>query len=157
MRQIEFEWPELGITVTANLAEDVNPQKCDVLWDHLPIESIQSHALSSGDRMYFPCRIYSSVENDWVDPRSENPQIGHWEEKYWGRVPVKPGLVMANFGLSINPIDIIYGQMKEALPIAPIAYVIDEDLDILATVGHATWEGLMAQKGYRVIVRRKQK
>lgn len=157
MRQIEFEWPELGITVTARLADDKNPRKCDVLWDNLPIESIQSHSFSSGERMYAPWRIVSDVANEWVDPRGNDPQIGHWEEKYWGRVPVKPGLVLANFTPSFGWIDIIYGQLREALPIAPVAYVADEDLDMLANVGHAVWEGLMGQKGYKVIVRRKEK
>ena len=157
MRQIEFEWPELGITVTANLADDKNSSKCNILWDNLPIETIQTHAFSSGDRMYAPTKIVSNVANEWVDPRSNNPQIGHWEEKYWGRVPVKPGLVMTNFNISLSPIDIIYGQLKEALPIAPVAYVVDEDLEKLANVGHAVWEGLMAQKGYKLIVRRKEK
>ena len=157
MRQIEFEWPELGVTVTANLADDKNPNKCSVLWDNLPIESIQSHSFSSGERMYAPLKIVSDVANEWVDPRSSNPQIGHWEEKYWGRVPVKPGLVLASFKASFCWIDIIYGQLREALPIAPVAYVVDEDLEMLANVGHSVWEGLMVQKGYKVIVRRKVK
>jgi hypothetical protein len=157
MRQIEIEWPELGVTVTANLADDKNPSKCNVLWENLPIKSIQSHAFSSGDRMYFPTRIVNDVANEWVDPRSNNPVIGHWENKYWGRVPVKPGLIQANFKISFGSIDIVYGQLKEALPIAPVAYIIEEDLDKLALAGQAVWEGLMAQKGYKVIVRRKEK
>ncbi len=157
MRQIEFEWPELGITVTANLADDKNLRKCSVLWDHLPIYTVQSHSFSSGERMYAPCRIVSDVANEWVDPRSNNPRIGHWEEKYWGRVPVKPGLVLASFNPVFCWIDLIYGQLKEALLIAPVAYVVDEDLEKLANVGHAVWEAMMAQKGYKLILRRKGK
>ena len=96
MRAIEFEWSELGIAVTAELADDKNPAKCDVLWKNLPIHTVQSHAFSSGERMYAPCRIVSDVADEWLDPRSRDPKIGHWEETFWGRVPVKPGLVLAN-------------------------------------------------------------
>jgi hypothetical protein len=34
---------------------------------------------------------------------------------------------------------------------------VDDDLEKLANVGHAVWEALMAQRGYRVTVRRKSK
>lgn len=156
MRQIEIEWPELGITVTANLADDKNPSKCNVLWDNLPIESIQSHCFSSGERIYAPCRIVSDVADEWVDPRSRAYLSSFWEMKYWGSIPVKPGLVLTNFTPHWGWIDIIYGQLKESLPIAPVAYVVDEDLEKLARVGNAVWEGLMAQKGYKVIVRKKK-
>ena len=157
MRAIEFEWSELEIAVTAELADEKNPAKCDVLWRNLPIHSVQSHAFSSGERMYAPCKIVSDVADEWLDPRSRNPKIGHWEETFWGRVPVKPGLVLANFKPVFGWIDIIYGQLREALPIAPVAYVVDDDLEKLANVGHAVWEALMAQRGYRVTVRRKSK
>ena len=70
---------------------------------------------------------------------------------------MKPGLVLANFKPSFCWIDIVYGLLREALPIAPVAYVVDEDLEKIAAVGHLVWEGMMVQKGYKVIVRRKGK
>jgi len=69
MRAIDFEWSELGIAVTAELADDKNPAKCDVLWRNLPIHSVQSHAFSSGERMYAPSPMNGSTR-EVVIPRS---------------------------------------------------------------------------------------
>lgn len=157
-RQIELEYPELDVTITADLAEDKNPSKCNVLWDNLPLEFIQGHAFSSGDRMSTHIsRIVSDVQNEWADPRGKFPLLGNWEEKWWGRVPIKRGSIGMSFKPSFYGIDIIYGQMREAIAFAPVAQVVDKDIEKLVQVGNAVWEGWMEQKGYKLIVRRKKK
>ena len=52
MRQIQIEWVGIGRTVTANLDEHKNPELCELLWSSLPYNSLQNHALVSGDHLY---------------------------------------------------------------------------------------------------------
>lgn len=47
-RQIEISWPNFGITVTADL-DDRNPALADALWESLPYQSLQGHALIAGN------------------------------------------------------------------------------------------------------------
>src|SRR5579863_1762836 len=61
MRQIEIEWVDLRIKVTAALADDRNGELCNILWDHLPYRSIQNHALVSGEHLYHLCPIRELV------------------------------------------------------------------------------------------------
>jgi hypothetical protein len=52
MRQIEIEWVQLQKKVTVDIVPDKNPHLCDLLWEHLPYKSIQTHALVSGHHLY---------------------------------------------------------------------------------------------------------
>lgn len=52
--RIVIEWPLLGRRVRAELLEDLNPLACDDLWQLLPFDSIQSHAVAAGLQMHFP-------------------------------------------------------------------------------------------------------
>jgi hypothetical protein len=52
MRRIEIEWVQPGITVTAELTSQ-NPRLADLLWHELlPYNSLQNHALVSGNHLY---------------------------------------------------------------------------------------------------------
>ncbi len=62
-RQIEIHYPDLNITLTANLLEEKNPELCDLMWKNLPIETIQSHTMSTGEAMYCPHRIVALVRS----------------------------------------------------------------------------------------------
>ncbi len=50
-RHIEIAWPDLGITVTAEL-DGRNPELADALWESLPYQSLQGHALVAGEHLY---------------------------------------------------------------------------------------------------------
>ncbi|MFJ8018631.1 hypothetical protein ACIQ5Y_39790, partial [Streptomyces sp. NPDC096339] len=50
-RHIEIVWPDLGITVTAEL-DGRNPELADALWESLPYQSLQGHALVAGQHLY---------------------------------------------------------------------------------------------------------
>jgi hypothetical protein len=49
---IKVKWPQLDITITAAMDEQVNPRLVNLLYDHLPYRSLQNHALVSGDHLY---------------------------------------------------------------------------------------------------------
>lgn len=50
--QVNICWPQLDITVTAEMRPDVNPTLINLLFEHLPYRSLQNHALVSGDHLY---------------------------------------------------------------------------------------------------------
>jgi hypothetical protein len=49
---IKVKWPQLDITVTAIMNEQVNPSLVNLLYENLPYRSLQNHALVSGDHLY---------------------------------------------------------------------------------------------------------
>ncbi|APA95638.1 hypothetical protein [Nocardia seriolae] len=57
-RHIEIAWPELGITVTAEL-DGRDPELADALWEALPYRSLQGHALVAGQHLYHVAPIPS--------------------------------------------------------------------------------------------------
>lgn len=50
--RVNIRWPQLDITVTADMRPDVNPTMVNLLFEHLPYRSLQNHALVSGDHLY---------------------------------------------------------------------------------------------------------
>ena len=54
---IDLNFTGLGITLRARLLWDDNPALCELLCDNLPIETIYSHTMASGQGMYAPTRI----------------------------------------------------------------------------------------------------
>src|ERR1043165_4223131 len=90
-RQIEIEWVELRKSVTATLVEDRNQALCNLLWEHLPYNSIQTHALVSGEHLYHIAPITDLVTTvaDHKEDRTQSPdgavflsQLQHMAIKY---------------------------------------------------------------------------
>ncbi|MET9859730.1 hypothetical protein ABZY93_10495 [Streptomyces smyrnaeus] len=50
-RHVEIAWPDLGITVTAEL-DARNAVPAEALWEALPYQSLQGHALVAGSHLY---------------------------------------------------------------------------------------------------------
>src|SRR5215813_6247723 len=91
MRQIEIEWPAINRKVTADLIETKNPNLVQLLWDNLPYNSIQSHALVSGDHLYHVVPFWRSVWEPAMqkEDRTQSPdgtvflsQLQHVAVKY---------------------------------------------------------------------------
>lgn len=49
---IKVKRPQLDITITAVMNDEVNPTLVNFLYDYLPYRSLQNHALVSGDHLY---------------------------------------------------------------------------------------------------------
>lgn len=135
IRQMEIEWPELGITVTANLRDDMAPGVCDVVWDSLPIETVQEHGMISGKVVYCATRIRSTLR-EWMVDRA-------------------PGdIYFFNVGQMLI---IVHGYTTETLKVNKFAEVIPEDLEKLGKAGEAVWNSnYLTHKVLRVIFRRKK-
>jgi hypothetical protein len=51
-RRVNIKWPQLNLTVTAEMLCEVNLALVDLLFENLPYRSLQNHALVSGDHLY---------------------------------------------------------------------------------------------------------
>jgi hypothetical protein len=146
-REIEMEWPELGVKVTAILADDKNPSLCNVLWDNLPIETIQSHSGCSGEMMYAFHGIVSPVKPEYVED--------YTDKKYWGKVPFPWGVIRLDT-MGFQTIMVMWGPERyEPGKLAPVGFVKKEDLEKLHEVGKKVLDGMFTGKYYKVIIRRK--
>lgn len=132
---IVIEWPDLGISVVARHTSE-NPKYFDMLSKILPLESIQNHAVVSGDLMYFWEPVLTTEE----------------PEKKVTYKEMEEGMV--SFSPDINLVCIKYGPVSETMPTAPVAKVRKEDMDKLKQVGDATWNAICyTKKLLRVVVK----
>lgn len=142
MKEFVVEWPELGIIVTAELRQYLNPEICESFWKALPYDSIQSHAVISGEELYSWTPVvtrFSAIKT--IELMSEQP----------------PGRVALAHGYQI--LSIIYGENFEYCSNAgtvPIGQVKDEDIPKLKMVAKEIWNSLYYTKQlFKVTVRRK--
>ncbi|MEM3490179.1 MAG: hypothetical protein QXO75_11075 [Nitrososphaerota archaeon] len=153
VKEIEIEWPELNAKVTAVLLEDKNPSLCKVLWENLPIETMQSHCAVSGDAMYACHSIVADVEPEWMETFED-------KKEYWGNMPVDRlrGYVRFSTMGAIWGFSILWGdEFTEPVPFAPVGKVRDEDMETLRKVGKKVRDDMLFfNKYYKLIVRRKE-
>jgi hypothetical protein len=129
MRQIEIEWPAIARKVTADLIEDKNPNLCQMLWENLPYNSIQSHALVSGDHLYHVVPFWQSV----------------WEPAMFkeDRTLSPDGTVFLS---QLQHLAVKYGRLSEYIPAAAVGQVIAEHIPILKHAGQEIWEAAYRTK-----------
>lgn len=129
MRQIEIEWVGINRKVTADLVDTKNPNLCDLLWENLPYNSIQSHALVSGDHLYHVTPIYRLVweQAKYKEDRTKSPD----------------GTVFLS---QLQHLAVKYGVLSEYLPAAPVGQVIPEHIPILKQVGQEMWDAAYRTK-----------
>ncbi|MFI1913647.1 hypothetical protein [Nocardia sp. NPDC020380] len=128
-RQIEIAWPELGITVTAEL-DDRNPELADALWEALPYRSLQGHALVAGQHLYHVAPIPSLLHlpaSTRIADRREAPD----------------GTVFCS---ALQHLGIKYGTLTEPMPASPVGRIRDEDLPALLDAGQQIWDSVYSTK-----------
>ena len=134
-RAIRLRWPQLDITVTANLLDVLNPRLAENLWQATPLLSIQSHAIVAGQQIYFPTRLMlDDPAEAFTEPMDQQP----------------PGRI--NFEPYFQYIALNYGPMTEPVPAWPIGQVIDGDLEKLPQLGRTVWDGFMAARTDLLVV-----
>jgi hypothetical protein len=129
MRQIEIEWPAIERRVVADLIETKNPNLCDLLWDSLPYNSIQSHALVSGDHLYHVAPIWRLV---WEQAKAKED-----------RTKSPDGTVFLS---QLQHMAIKYGPLTEYIPAAVVGRVIPEHVPILRLAGQEIWRAAYETK-----------
>lgn len=139
-KMIEIEYPDLGIVMTATLWEDKNQKLCKLLWDNLPIETIQSHALASGEQVFAPIKIRAVETGAYFELESKQ----------------EPGKIFM-YTQSYSIIGWNYGPVTEPAPSAVIGRIREEDLEKLKLAGRAAWDAnFMTHFPLRVVFRRKE-
>lgn len=118
---IQISFPDLDINLSAKLLWDLNPELCQLLVDHLPIETIFSHTMSSGQGLYAPIRIVGNVSAKY-DLLSEAPL----------------GSVMLSTEV-YKTLVMFYGEITEPLPGPRVAQVIDQSIADLKRAGREVW------------------
>jgi hypothetical protein len=127
--RILFTWPDLGITARATLADDKNPDLCREVWDSLPLEGLQNHAVVTGGSMYtwVPMLSFAPIQ---VTQRIDQGRPG--DLRY-----------SKNTGQKIA---IQYGECNEDIYSPVLGGIDPEDVPKIQQVGRAAWEALFFTK-----------
>jgi len=139
MREIEIEWRPTAITVTAQLFDEPNRNLSNLLWEMLPYNSLQNHALVSGRHLYHlvPSLDLICMPAEQKEDRTKSPD----------------GTLFLS---QLQHLAIKYGALSEYIPAAPIGRVIAEHLPLLRAAGKACWNATFTTKQIiEVRVRRK--
>lgn len=128
-RKILFQWPELGLCARAELADDLNPELCEEVWNALPVSSIINNAVVTDGSMY--C---------WIPLLSFAPV--RVKEKI-DQAP--PGRLRYSQNTG-NKIIIQYGECNEDVYAAVLGKICDEDLDVVHKVGLKAKEAIFMTK-----------
>src|SRR5262245_1325104 len=129
MRTIEIEWRPFGITVVAELSDGPNRSLSDLFWGRLPYNSLQNHALVSGEHLYHLVPIVELIDTpaERKEDRTKSPD----------------GTL---FLAQLQHLAIKYGRLSEYIPAAPVGYVIPEHLPRLREAGRACWNATFHTK-----------
>lgn len=129
MRTVEIEWHPLGIKVVAILTEGANRNLADLLWDSLPYNSLQNHALVSGNHLY---HLVPTIELLYTQA-----------ERKEDRTKSPDGTLFLS---QLQHLAIKYGPLSEYIPAAPIGMVIPEHIPLLREAGRACWNATYRTK-----------
>lgn len=119
-RKMKICWPELNISVTGVLADNLNRELCDDIWNALPLKGIQDHAVVTGKSMYAWVPIISVAPVNYRESICDSPI---------GRIRFSQ-----NTG---NKFIIQYGPTTETLLVPVLGCVTEEDIVKLSEVGEA--------------------
>lgn len=138
-REVEIEWRPVGIKVVARLFDGPNRHLADLFWDSLPYNSLQNHALVSGDHLYHLvpniALVYTAA--GMKEDRTKSPD----------------GTLFLS---QLQHLAIKYGTLSEYIPAAPVGIVVEEDLPRLREAGRVCWNAAYRTKEIvEVCVRRR--
>lgn len=128
-RRTLLEWPDLGISAKATLADDKNPELCDDVWNALPIHSIMNNAVITDGSMY--C---------WVPLLSFAPI--HVKERI-DKAPIGRLRYSQNTG---NKVIVQYAECNEDILGAVLGQVDEEDIETIKIVGKEAVEAIFMTK-----------
>lgn len=152
-KQIELEWPDIGIKVSLNLLEGDEPELCETLWKNLegPLKMFCRHPVSTGYE-------FSAEGRPPRHPVKSGTQAVPLGRKQWLMTRIKPGSILyAIFG-GYGGISVFYGPCTEPLPArgSVVGKVDEEDMDDLVKAGRAVWNAqYITHKPVIMEVRRK--
>jgi hypothetical protein len=136
---MDIEWPQLGITVTAE-SLDYNQRFSAKFWECLPFETVQLHAMVTGEDMY----AYSPVSP------LEHKRLAEVTNLI-SDLPVGQ-ITWSILGL----VAIVYGPCTEPLATRPIALIPEKDHTRLKQAGREAWNSIyFSKEPLRVVFRKR--
>jgi hypothetical protein len=123
-----IRWPELAAQARIELLDDLAPNVCDAMWEALPFQTIQGHALITG-HMLFATTPVTTLARENVTLYTEM------------------GVGGCYFGNASQNLGIIYGPVTEPEGQGVWGRVLEADHDVLQRVGPRIWENLVAPFG----------
>jgi|SRR5579884_386514 hypothetical protein len=127
-RVIRMTWPSLDASASIQLLDDRAPTICNLLWDALPWESVQGHALISGFMMFATSPVFTLAR--------ENVRLF---------TQMGPG--DCAYGPGSQNVVVAYGPLTEPEGISVWGHVPREHWPTLRRVGQRAWQNLMAPYG----------
>lgn len=142
--RVNISWPQLGITVAAEMRPDINPSLVNLLYENLPYRSLQNHALVSGDHLYHLVPTEKLIVGSPQPPLGTrqpltfaNIQYTKAEYKVPDRTTEPDGTVFLS---GLQHLAVKYGPLTEYLPAAPCGNIVPEDMDRLREAGRGIWK-----------------
>jgi hypothetical protein len=127
-RVMLLRWPELDAEVHVDLLDHLAPTVCDAMWEALPFQSIQGHALITGHMMFTTTPV-TTLARENVTMYTEM------------------GVGGCYFGNASQNLGIIYGPVTEPEGQGVWGHVWESDHDVLKRVGARNWDNLVAPFG----------
>jgi hypothetical protein len=129
------EWPSLNVYVVAE-GLDHNVEAQEWFIDSLPLETIQGHAMVSGELLYVMNLVMKS------EPRVRYHQL---VTEDLSKEPIGRVSFFATAG-RIGSVMVKYGVITEPMRYPTIAQIRDSDIPQLIKVGRAVWESIFITK-----------
>ena len=127
-RFMRMTWPSLNASVRVALQDDKAPQICDSLWNALPYQSVQAHALITGYMMFATSPVFTLAREN-ISLMSDQ----------------RPGDCF--YGAGSQNIVVVYGPLTEPEGACRFGRVVEEDIHVLAPVGRRAWDNMIAPYG----------
>jgi hypothetical protein len=127
--RIEISWPDIGISVTGELAHSQNPELVEEFLDHLPFRSLFVHPVAGGEIVYTWAPMVSSAPIRVKVPVNSAPL---------GQIRYSPG--------GGNKFGFQYGESTEPSLTPLLGQIVHDDLHKLKLIGRTTWETVFWRK-----------
>ena len=129
MKTMIIEWPDFDVKVEAVLEDEKNPELIKDIWDALPMESIQEHAMVTGKSMYA-----------WV------PVVSFAPTPFQMRIKDTPPGVVSFSQKTGNKMIVRYGKVTEDLLTPIVGFINPECVPDIDRVGDAVYKNYYGEK-----------
>jgi len=128
VRFLTMSWPSLEASVRIRLLTEEAPTISNAVWDALPFDTVQGHALITGQMMFATSPVLLLVR--------ENVHIF-----------TEMGIGACFYATASQNIGLIYGDVTEPEGHSIWGQIDEQDWPTLRSVGRRVWQNLLARFG----------
>ena len=111
-----MEWADFGVTITAELLDEENPELCEAFWQSLPFQTIFAASMSAGEMFKIPIPV--------TLPTAPQEKLMPFPNEPLGSI----------ISLGMGSLLLKYGTVAEPFMVPRLARVPQEELDKLRNV-----------------------